>query len=301
MRTTLCTVAGIILLIAACARVSLASQEQTEAPSAQPRAADHPLPDIPTLLRDIGKNQRVLEDLRRLYTCHLSEEEDKMDSGGQVKSRSVKDYDVFYIGREQVLHLLAKDGKPLAGGEKKDEDERFNKKYDELKKKQAELAGDPKKQQKKDEEDEAQLSDFLRAELFTHPRRELFRGHQVIAFDFNGNPNVKPKKRIDNIIQKLSGVMWVDEQAREIVRLEARFAEGVKIGGGLLASLAKGSNFVFEQEKINEEVWLPSYAEVHFAGRIVFVKLKQNAIDHYTDYKKFRSGAALGVTTPTQQ
>ena len=173
-------------------------------------------------------------------------------------------------------------------------------KYDELKKKQAELAGDPKKQQKKEEEDEAQLSDFLRAELFTNPRRELFRGHEVIAFDFNGNPNVKPKKRIDNIIQKLSGIMWVDEQAREIVRLEARFAEGVKIGGGLLASLAKGSNFVFEQEKINEEVWLPSYAEVHFAGRIVFVKLKQNAIDHYTDYKKFRSGAALGATTPTQ-
>jgi hypothetical protein len=31
------------------------------------------------------------------------------------------------------------------------------------------------------------------------------------------------------------------------------------------------------------------------------VKLKQNAIDRYTDYRKFRSGAALGVTTPTQQ
>jgi hypothetical protein len=281
--------------------VSAGRGQQAGDSTAQSQLDERPLPDIPTLLRDIGKNQRVLEDLRRLYTCHLSEEEDKMDSGGQVKSRSVKDYDVFYIGQEQVLHLLAKDGKPLAGSEKKDEDERFNKKFDEMKKKQAELVGDPKKQAKKEEEDEAQLSDFLRAELFTHPRRELFRRHEVIAFDFNGNPNVKPKKRIDSIIQKLSGVMWVDEQAREIVRLEARFAEGVKIGGGLLASLQKGSHFVFEQEKINEEVWLPSYAEVHFAGRIVFVKLKQNAIDRYTDYRKFRSGAALGVTTPTQQ
>ena len=172
-----------------------------------------------------------------------------MDSGGQVKSRSVKDYDVFYIGDEQALRLLAKDGKPLAGSEKKDEDERFNKKFDELKKKQAELAGDPKKQAKKEEEDEAQLSDFLRAELFTNPRRELFRGHEVIAFDFNGNPNVKPKKRIDSIIQKLSGVMWVDEQAREIVRLEARFAEGVKIGGGLVASLAERLEFCFRAGK----------------------------------------------------
>ncbi|MDR3722174.1 MAG: hypothetical protein P4L00_11280 [Candidatus Acidoferrales bacterium] len=281
--------------------VSARRAQQAGDSTAQAQLDELPLPDIPTLLRDIGKNQRALEDLRRLYTCHLSEEQDKTDSDGNVKSRTMKDYDVFYIGDEQVRRLLAKDGKPLAGSEKNDEDERFNKKYDELKEKQAELAGDPKKQAKKEEEDEAQLSDFLRAELFTNPRREMFRGHEVIAFDFNGNSNVKPKKRIDGIIQKLSGVMWVDEQAREIVRLEARFAEGVKIGGGLLASLQKGSNFVFEQEKINEEVWLPSYAEVHFSGRIVFVKLKQNFIDRWSDYKKFRSGAALGATTPTQQ
>ena len=61
----------------------------------------------------------------------------------------MKDYDVFYIGDEQVLHLLAKDGKPLEGDEKKNEDDRFNKKFDELKKKQAELAADPKKQAKR--------------------------------------------------------------------------------------------------------------------------------------------------------
>jgi hypothetical protein len=126
----------------------------------------------------------------------------------------------------------------------------------------------------------------------------MLRGQEVIAFDFAGNPHYKPKKEIDRIIQRLAGVMWVDAQAREVARLEAHFAESVKIGGGLLASLHKGSNFVFEQEKINGEVWLPSYAEVHFAGRIVFVNLKQNFVDRYSDYKKFRVGATLGPVTP---
>ncbi len=287
------------VLFAGATSIAPAATAQQAADSAAPASQnERPLPDIPTLLRDIGKNQGALEDLRKLYTCHLSEEEDKMDSGGQVKFRIVKDYDVFYIGDEQVLHLLAKDGKPLDPSEKKTEDDRFNKRFDDLNKKQAELASDPKKQAKKEEQDEAQISDFLRAERFTNPRRETFRGEQVIAFDFTGNPDYKPKKEIDRIIQKLSGVMWVDEQAREIARLEARFDESVKVGGGLLASLQKGSNFVFEQEKINGEVWLPSYAEVHAAGRIVFVKLKQNAIDRYTDYKKFRSGATLGPVVP---
>jgi hypothetical protein len=291
---------AIVFLIAACAQVSRSSPQQTETPlqaQSQPRADTRPLPDIPTLLRDIVKNQQALEDLRRQYTSHLSEEQDKVDSDGNVKSRETKDYDVFYIGDEQALHLLAKDSKPLTGSEKQNEDDKFNKQYDKLKKQQAELAADPKKQAKKQEEDEADLSDFLRAELFTNPRRETFRGHDVIAFDVNGNPDYKPKKRIDSIIQKLSGTMWVDEDAREIVRLEARFTDTVKIGGGLVASLAKGSNFVFEQDKINDEVWLPSYAEVHANGRIVFVQLKQNFIDRFSDYKKFRSGVTLGATT----
>jgi hypothetical protein len=289
----------IIFLFAASARIAAPLPQQTETPPpVQPLADSRPLPDIPTLLRDIIKNQRVLEDLRQLYTCHLAEEQDNVDSDGNVKSREKKDYDVFYVGDEAALHLLAKDGKPLAGSEKKDEDDKFNKQYDKLKKKQAELAANPRKKEKEEDEEEAQLSDFLRAELFTNPRGVIFRDHEVIAFDVNGNPDYKPKKRIDSIIQKLSGTMWVDEQAREIVRLEAHFAESVKIGGGLLASLAKGSNFVFEQEKINDEVWLPSYAEVHASGRIVFVKLKQNFVDHFSDYKKFRSGAALGTTTP---
>jgi hypothetical protein len=291
---------AIVFLIAACAQVSRSSSQQTQTPlQAQPQPPEdtRPLPDIPTLLRDIVKNQQTLEDLRRQYTCHLSEEQDKVDSDGNVKSRETKDYDVFYIGDEQALHLLAKDSKPLTGSEKQNEDDKFNKQYDKLKKQQAELAADPKKQAQRQEEDEADLSDFLRAELFTNPRRETFRGHDVIAFDVNGNPDYKPKKRIDSIIQKLSGTMWVDEQAREIVRLEARFTDTVKIGGGLVASLAKGSNFVFEQDKINEEVWLPSYAEVHASGRIVFVRLKQNFIDRFSDYKKFRSGVSLGATT----
>jgi hypothetical protein len=288
--------AGIVF--AATPIMSAFAGPQSDDSAAHSPQDERPLPDIPTLLRDISKSHRALEEIRKLYTCHLSEEEEKVDSDGRLKSRTVKDYDVFYIGEEQARRLLAKDGKPLDAHDRRKEDDRFSKKFDELKKKQAELANDPKKMTKKEEEDEAQISDFLRAEKFANPRRESFRGQEVIAFDFTGDPDYKPKKRIDRIIQKASGVMWVDEQAREIVRLEAHFAETAKVGGGLVASLQKGSNFVFEQERINNEVWLPSYAELHFSGRIVFVKLRENGIDRYSDYKKFRVGVALGATIP---
>jgi hypothetical protein len=266
-----------------------------------PRAADRPLPDVAKLLLDIEKNQMAVENILKQYTCHLSEEEEKTDSNGQVTSRSVKEYDMFYIGEDEVRHMLAKDGKPLEGDEKKKEDARFSKDFDEKKKKQTELENDPKKQAKRDEEEQAQISDFLRAERFTNPRREHFRGQEVIVFDFGPNPDYKPKKLIESVVQKLSGVLWVDEQARDVARLEARFNDNVKIGGGILASLSKGSNLVLEQTMVNNEVWLPSYSEVHAAARVVFFKVKQNEIDRYSDYKKFSSEVRLGASTPVQE
>jgi len=265
-----------------------------------PRAEDRALPDVAKLLLDIDKNQKTVDEILKKYTCHLTEEEEKTDSNGQVTSRTVKEYDIFYVGEDEVRHLLAKDGKPLEGDEKKKEDDRFSKDFDEKKKKQAELENDPKKQAKQDQAEQAQISDFLRAERFTNPRRELFRGQEVIVFDFGPNPDYKPKNLAENIVQKLGGVLWVDEQARDVARLEARFNDNVKIGGGILASLSKGSNLVFEQTMVNNEVWLPSYSEVHAAARVVFFKVKENEIDRYSDYKKFSSEVKLGVSTPVE-
>jgi hypothetical protein len=266
-----------------------------------PRADSRPLPDMAQLLRDMQKNQKAVEEIVKQYTCHLSEEEEKTGSNGEVTSHSVKDYDIFYVGDDEIRHLLAKDGKPLEGDEQKKEDQRFSKEFDEARKKQAELANDPKKQQKEAERDEAQISDFLSAENFTNPRREIFRGQEVIVFDFGPNPDYKPKNMVQTLVQKLVGVIWVDEQARDVARLEARFSDNFKIGGGLVASLSKGSNFVFEQTLVNNEVWLPSYDEVHAAARLVFVKVKANQIDRYSDYKKFSSEIKLGTSAPVDQ
>jgi len=265
-----------------------------------PNSKGRPLPDIKALLLDVAKNQKAIEELQKQYTCHLVAEEEKFDSKGGVTSRAVKEYDVFNCGGDEIRHLVKDEAKPLTPEQQHKEDERFNKEFSEFQKKQAELANDPKKQEKEDERQQAQISDFLRAESFTNPRRERFRGQDVIVFDFGPNPDYKPRKLVESIVQKLVGVVWIDEQARDVARLEARFSETAKIGGGLLASLDKGTNLVFEQTKINGEVWLPSYAEVHAAARVVFVRVRQNEIDRYSDYKKFRVETKIGPSTPVE-
>jgi hypothetical protein len=254
-----------------------------------PRTDNTPLPDIATLVRDVTKNQKAIDELQKQYTCHVTEEQQTVDSKGRETSKTTRESEVFNIGGEEVRHLVAKDGKPLEGNEKKKEDERFNKEFEKQTRDAEAAARDPKKQAKQQEKDDAQISDFLRAVRFANPRRERFRGEDVIAVDFGPNPDFKPRKAVENVIHQMAGVIWIDEKARDVARLEAHVNATVKIGGGVVASLEKGSSFVFEQARVNDEVWLPTYDEVHLGGRFLFLKVKANQIDRYSDYKKFHA------------
>jgi hypothetical protein len=116
----------------------------------------------------------------------------------------------------------------------------------------------------------------------------------MIAVDFGPNPDYKPKKAVDSYLQKLGGVVWIDEKARDVARLEAHVDNSIKVAGGVLASLDKGSSFVFEQNRINDEVWLPTYVEIHVTGHaLLFLNFRGNEIDRYTDYKKFHSDSKI--------
>jgi hypothetical protein len=268
-----------------------------------PKAAGIPLPDMKALFLDLSKNENALEKLRRQYTWHETSENDEIDSKGQTKSKTILEAEVFPIaGGGTVAHLLVRNGKPLEGEEKKKIDQQFNKAYEERTKEQtkkaADLAANPKKQAKEDAEDEADISRILRVMRFTNPRRERFRGQEVIAVDFGANPDYKPKSIEEHLAQSLAGVMWIDEQAHEMVRLEAHFSNGFKVAGGLVASVDKGANIVFEQAKVNDEVWLPSYAEAHFSARFLLFKGRANGISRFSDYKKFNAESKIIVGQP---
>ena len=129
---------------------------------------------------------------------------------------------------------------------------------------------------------------ILKLSDVTSMRREMFQGHEVIAFDFEPKKGVKPKNRIETIITKLAGTMWVDEEAQQIARVEARLIDSFKLAGGLFAKVAPSTAVVLEQAKIGDEVWMPSYAEANLAARIMlFAKFNRSVTTRYSDYKKY--------------
>src|SRR5262249_14737616 len=125
-----------------------------------------------------------------------------------------------------------------------------------------------KERGKEEKSNEPGIEVFLRACRFVNPRLERFRGRDMLVFDFEPNPEFEPHKLEEQVAQKLAGVVWIDENAFNVVRLQAYFVKDIKIAGGVLANVQKGTSLVFEQALINNEAWLPTYEEVHVGVRV---------------------------------
>jgi hypothetical protein len=269
-----------------------------QALAGQSESAGRPLPDIGQLLLDVHKNQKAIDKLVDQYSCMRLEENHLVDKDGRVKKTMLREYEVFYLGGTEVTRLVRKDGNALSAGDQKKEDERVEKRVRKYLK--THDAGDDDDTQEGKKRDRADISTFLRVSNFNHARREDFRGHAVIVFDFEPNPACKPQTRAEDFLHKLIGTLWVDEEAHQVVRLEAHLGDAFKFGGGVFASIRKGSSMVFEQARINDEVWLPSYAEMHFSARVLlFANANGDFNVSFKEYKKFHVESVIrGVAAP---
>jgi hypothetical protein len=260
------------------------------------------LPDLKALFKEIDDNQKAIDKLKENYAGTRTEEETEFQNDGKVKKREVTEYTFFYLYGEEVSTVVKKNGRPLSEAEQKKENEKTQKRIEELQKREAKKEAKEEKAKeegKSGEKDDPDIEVFLRASQFVNPRRERFRGQDVLVFDFEPNPEFKAHKLVEKLVQKLAGVVWVDEKAHDVARLEAYFTGDMKIAGGLLANLQKGTSFVIEQAYLNNEVWLPTYEEAHVGVRVLLVKgFKVNAVTRYSDYKKFNVETLSTIAKP---
>ncbi|HXN26185.1 MAG TPA: hypothetical protein VN902_03630 [Candidatus Acidoferrales bacterium] len=267
-----------------------------------PRKSQVQLPDLKALFRQIDANQQALDKIKENYAGNKVEEETEYEGNGKPKKPQVRESTFFYLDGTEVSTLVKIDGQPLSAEAQKKETARVLKQIDELQKNASKKESpDEKSKQarKEDEEEDVSIDAFLRACQFVNPRRERFRGQDVLVFDFEPNPEFKAHTLVEKVIQKLGGVIWIDEKALDVVRLDAFFVNNVKFAGGLLADLQKGTRVVLEQTFVNNEVWLPTYEEVHLDVRVLLLKgIKVDGTTRYSDYKKFSVETLSAIGKP---
>jgi hypothetical protein len=199
--------------------------------------------------------------------------------------------------REPVEKLISENGVPLSPERAAKEEKRIQEEFlkaEREKEKDAQQAArrraEREKKNQKDEEEDGSpaISLFLRACDFVSPRREVFEGRESIVFDFRPRAGFRPKTREESLIAKLVGVVWIDPVDKQVMRLEARLAEGFKMGGGLLVSLKPGAALVMEQTRMAQGVWLPRFAQINLSVKVLlFAGGDYNKTIEWSDYKHF--------------
>ncbi len=259
-----------------------------------PQISNESLPDIKTLLDEIRANAEKVDTILENYSyteLRIDREVDK--AGNLIEKTSEKKLLTFFKGY-RISRLIEKNGKPLSASDQAKEDKDVEKQVNEIEKRIAEKEKKQLTQRDTDsgtggqpsgEGQRITIADALKGSLLVNPRREKFKGIDVIVFDYEPNPAYKPKTRNEKLFALCNGAVWVDSKTKQVVRLDAVLTQSA---GNFLAKAKRGASFSLENELINNEIWLPSQADVNLSIKILFAGININNLIKYGEYSKAR-------------
>jgi len=258
----------------------------------------------PEQIRDLLRRaeEKDLENEKRLrdYTYIEREERHKLNGrGGEpdgVKKIDSRTWEILEIYGEPVARLTAKDDKTLSAGEAKKEDDKIQKIID---KRKNESENDRRKRLEKEEkgreEDRKFVLEIADAFNFRLLGSEALNGRDAWVLEGEPRPGYEPKSRDARMLSKFKGRVWIDKADAQCAKLDITAIDTVSYGF-VLARIHKGTHILFEQIRVNDEVWLPKQVEIHLDARVALFKAYDEDIELiFHDYRKFRTDTKITV------
>jgi len=284
---------------------SFGQQEQSAAPAAAPTAASLPdlAPDasgrlsqeqMQQLFRAVADKDMENDKRLRNYTYIERDEDHKLDAQGNVKSTEVNSYEVLEIYGEQVRRQIEKDGKPLSEKEAAKEEEKIQKLIDKHKNESAdEVRKREEKESKEHEEGRKFVHEVSDAYDFKLVGTELVGEREAWVIDGEPRPGFVPQVKGAKYLPKFHGRVWIDKSDLQLAKMDIEAIDTVSFGL-FLARVHKGSRILFEQTRVNDEVWLPQHVVVKFDVRLALLKeIRESQEQTFRDYKKFHASAKI--------
>lgn len=304
---------AVILFVLPC--LPIVAQQQTPATSSLPAGTDSaPAEPVKTPTLDLthgpdGKlSQQQMQELFRVvadkdlennkrerdYTYTEREVQTNLDGKGHTKSTEIKTYEILEIAGEQVQRLIAKDDKPLSPRDAAKEDEKIQKIID---KRKNESDEDRRKRAQKAEKEREDGRKFVKevadAYNFKLVGTELVGGREAWVIDGEPRPGFEPHMKESKFLSKFHGRVWIDKSDLQLSKLDVEALDTVSIGL-VLARIHKGTRFILEQTRVNDEVWLPRQVNYKVDARVALLKgFNVDGEQDYRDYKKFTTSSKI--------
>jgi len=264
-----------------------------------------PLPDTRAFLEEVRQNLRSDRLLLEQYTFTEKRTERRLDGKGAVKKSSVETFEVYPSAEPGKMYrrLIARDGVPLPAAELAEEDRKQAERAEKSERKLADEDAAARAKRLAKEQDDLReekdvIDELFRMDDLVMEGRELVDGRSTIVIAFSPRPGYKPVTKGGKVLQKLAGRAWLDEEDKQLARIEAHLLENLGVGPAGVARLQKGASSYFYRRKVNDEIWLPAEARFTGAAKVLLLfGAKVDAFFEYGDYKKFSVSTDSAVTT----
>jgi len=231
------------------------------------------------------------------YTWTARETTKHLDPGGKPASTDSEAWETVILFGRPYHKTIERHGKPLSLDDQKKEQSKIDHATAKLERetpeeRQSHLTDYEKEREK----NRAFLLEIPDAFDFRLDGAEKIDGRDAWIVHAAPKPGFQPKHGDAQAFKKIEGKLWIDKAEFQWVRLEAKTIDTIS-WGLCLARLNPGATLLFEQTRVNDEVWLPKRELVSGSGRFVLLRrVSEEQETTWTNYRKFHVDSKVVAT-----
>lgn len=252
-----------------------------------------PLPDQAAFLAAAKEKLASDERLQLRYTYRLRRTEMGRNPFGRIGTGDTKLYEVY---PSPVLALtyyrhVATNGVPVSPRDLADQDRRQSEKVDDyVRRLKREPPRDRQRRLDQDsvvgERERRMVEDVVATFDYALDRRDTLDGRPTIVVVFTPRPPARPWSTEGRIVKHFKGRVWIDEDEKQIMRVEAEAIDAISFGLGFVARIDQGTKGVFTRRQMPDGTWLPAGARLTGTGRaLLFRRFDIDFASEYFDYQ----------------
>ncbi len=251
-------------------------------------------------IAQVAENERKNRFREMGYLYRLQRDRIILDRRGREKKRTSSTYEVIPLDDGVYRKLIRRNGQPLSEKEARKQERKAEAR---LRRQRSPSPSRRARLERKNAERRRKEALFweeaVRAFHFHYRGEEVLNGRPVAVVDLLPREKYQPAEKDLWILDKLQGRIWIDRQDLQLSQVEMEFIKPVKIAGGLVARLHKGSTLWVRQEKVRDDIWFPRRFELTMNGRIFLLKgFNMRMAGEFSDYRRFGTSVRMLPADP---
>jgi hypothetical protein len=230
----------------------------------RPAPDSRPLPEPQPFFDAVRANLARSQDEQDRFAYKERRTELDLNPFGHIGTSGTRVFEVVPAadGKSLTIRTLERDGKPVTDGNVSTRPLRMT------------------------ENGKRQVDDAVAVIDVKMNRREILDGRDAIVATFQPKKDAKPRSRIGRLVSEFKGEIWIDEEAKEVRRLDATSIDDLSYGFGVVGKLNEGATLTLRRQPIDDHVWLPVSLRFNGQGRELLVR--KLVIDFAVDWFDYR-------------